>query len=286
MCFDCFYSLFHSRLTRALSAPAAVRKIAHPGFRAGGLLLIFGLLSGCALNQNKQTLTAIENLDTRLQTRLQALENHNQAQAEQLKALHQQLRQSDKALAQLKNDQNRLLSLAQQQQQQQTSEPNNLTTQAESQQDKVVLGSREWVWLDAPQENFRARVDSGATTSSMHATDLVFFERNGDEWVRFNLSVDDGATEESNRRMIEAPIVRWVRIIQASSDEAERRPVIEAWMQVGNLREKAEFTLANRENMSYPILLGREFFKDIALIDVGRAYIQPKHKPNPPTSAP
>lgn len=234
-------------------------------------------LSGCVINSQKETLEAIQQLDASLQQRLETLEQHNQAQSEQLTRLQKQLRQNDKALTDLKASHARLLTLVEKKQK--TAPAQTLSSDNPHSRGKVVLGSKEWVWLDAAQDNFKARVDSGAATSSMHATDPVLFERNGDQWVRFRLEIGDEADEKDDQRIIEAPIVRWVRILQASSEKPERRPVIEAWIQVGGLREKAEFTLANRENMTFPILLGREFFKDVALIDVGKAYIHPKQQP-------
>ncbi|OOV88018.1 ATP-dependent zinc protease family protein [Oceanospirillum linum] len=270
------------------------------------LLSVF-TLAGCALDSDKPMLQAIQSLDARLEQRINNLEEQNQTQSTQLDQLQQQLKQGDQAISQLKANQTKLLALVEEKNKdlpRQPETPDTDTDQSSNSPDKVVLGSKEWVWLDAAQANFKARIDSGATTSSIHAADPVFFERNGEEWVRFNLLADeskeslpvDQSTEsppvdepteslpedkakESKGKQIEAPVVRWVRIIQASAKTPERRPVIQAWVQVGGLRERAEFTLADRSKMTFQILLGREFFKDIALIDVGKSYIHPKQKP-------
>ena len=61
-------------------------------------------------------------------------------------------------------------------------------------------------------------------------------------------------------------------------DQAERRAVIELWVKVGKIHEKAQFTLADRSQMSHPVLLGREFIKDIALVDVSKKYVQTEVK--------
>ena len=103
--------------------------------------------------------------------------------------------------------------------------------------------------------------------------DLQVFERDGKEWVRFNLDhISDG--NDKNTEIVEAPVVRWVKIRQSTTEQAERRPVIEAWVNLGQLHEKTQFTLADRSHMTYPVLLGRDFFKDIALVDVGKKYVQ------------
>ena len=143
--------------------------------------------------------------------------------------------------------------------------------------DKVVVGSTEWIYLTPPGHHYQARIDSGATTSSVSAQQITRFERNGKPWVRFRLQHDD----ESTPIEIEAPLVRNVRIRQASADGVDRRPVVSMTVNLGaRLQQDAEFTLTDRSQMTYPILLGREFLRDITLIDVGRQNIQPKFKPD------
>lgn len=142
--------------------------------------------------------------------------------------------------------------------------------------DKIILGEKEWVWLDAASENFHARVDTGATTSSLNARHIEEFERDGENWVRFDLIYEQD--KEIKEKKLEAPLVRFVRIRQSSSDKLERRPVISLRIRIGDLHEKAQFTLADRSHMQFPILLGREFFKDIVIVDVSRSYIYPPHE--------
>lgn len=137
---------------------------------------------------------------------------------------------------------------------------------------KMVVGSVEWIYLTPPGHHYQARVDSGATTSSLSAFNIVRFERNGKKWVKFELQEDDSAEVAE----VEAPLVRNVLIRQASSDEVERRPVVSLTVNLGSLQQDAEFTLTDRSQMTYPMLLGREFLQDVALIDVGRKLIQPK----------
>ena len=137
---------------------------------------------------------------------------------------------------------------------------------------KLLLGEAEWLWLEKADQAFQARIDTGADTSSISAGDITSFERNGKDWVRFFMShqgMDD-------RIQIEAPLVRYVRVRQASSDGLDRRPVVRLSVRVGDQNEKTEFTLTDRSNMSFPVLLGRDFLKDIAVVDVARKYIQAK----------
>lgn len=142
--------------------------------------------------------------------------------------------------------------------------------------DKMILGRTEWLWIEAINRTFRARVDSGATTSSLSARDIVEFERDGKRWVRFNVMPDDDVDDSYQ---VEAPLVRVARIRQASSAEPDRRLVVELTVKIGEFTDNAEFTLTDRSAMTYPILLGREFLRDIALIDVAKSYNQPKPEP-------
>jgi len=137
---------------------------------------------------------------------------------------------------------------------------------------KLLLGETEWLWLDEADHAFQARIDTGAATSSISAADITIFERDGEDWARFFMSHQD----TDDRIRIEAPLVRHVRIKQASADSSDRRPVVLLSVRVGELNEKAQFTLADRSNMAFPVLLGRDFLKDIAVVDVARTYIHPK----------
>ena len=75
---------------------------------------------------------------------------------------------------------------------------------------------------------------------------------------------------------MEAPFVRYVTIRQASAKTTDDRPVVRMTMQLGSLTEKAEFSLRDRSDMNFPLLLGREFIKDVAVVDVARQFVQPK----------
>ncbi|MDG2555582.1 ATP-dependent zinc protease, partial [Vibrio parahaemolyticus] len=135
----------------------------------------------------------------------------------------------------------------------------------------IVLGSIEKVTVESIKQTFDARIDTGAATSSLNAVDIEEFERNGKKWVRFHLA-DTSKSEEEKSTWIEAPVIRYVKIRQVTSEELERRAVVELWVRVGKIHEKAQFTLADRSHMNHPILLGREFMRDIALVDVSRTY--------------
>ncbi len=110
------------------------------------------------------------------------------------------------------------------------------------------MGSVEKVKLDVLKQTFDARVDTGAATSSLNAGDIQAFERDGKQWVKFHLVNDK--VKEQEKRWIEAPVLRYVKIRQSTSDEMERRAVVELWIRVGKIHEKAQFTLADRSQMT------------------------------------
>ncbi|WP_070967617.1 ATP-dependent zinc protease family protein [Vibrio sonorensis] len=226
------------------------------------------LLSGCAINgsnqYHQQTLTAINNAQTATENRISNLELAISTQADYIESLENGLLTLQMSIDKIahssktSNSSTKTSYLA---------KPKTNTAIS----DTVVLGEIEKVSIDSINQTFDARVDTGAATSSLNAIDIEHFERNGKKWVRFHLS--DGASTSDDSNWIEAPIVRFVKIRQSTNDEGERRAVVELWVKVGSIHEKAQFTLADRSQMSHPVLLGREFIRDIAVVDVSRKYI-------------
>lgn len=139
---------------------------------------------------------------------------------------------------------------------------------------KVVLGQTEWVYVSAVKRNFKARVDTGATTASISATNIERFERDGEKWVRFNLESDKNTVP----KIIEARIVRFVSIIQANDpEEKDSRLVVSLHVRIGGVVGETEFTLTDRTHMEYAVLIGRTFLQDVAVVDVSKEYIHPKY---------
>lgn len=149
--------------------------------------------------------------------------------------------------------------------------------------DKMVVGRNEWVWFDLLGRNLKARIDTGALSSSLSATDIQPFERDGRNWLRFRVP-DEEHPEGGD--VYEAPLVRNVRIRQASADDLDRRPVVKLRVRMGEHVDEAEFNLSNRENMLYPVLLGRNFLRDIMVVDVAEKFTQGLYQPASTEAAP
>ncbi|CAM3037655.1 ATP-dependent zinc protease [Vibrio rarus] len=136
---------------------------------------------------------------------------------------------------------------------------------------KLILGEQEWVYFPEFKATAKARVDSGATTSSLSAVEVKEFERDGKQWVKFKPAQKGKVGKE-----ISLPVVRFAKVKQSSSDAPDKRPVVAVWIQVSDLKEKTEFTLVDRSHLDFPVLLGRSFVRDVAIVDVSRKFIQPK----------
>ena len=136
---------------------------------------------------------------------------------------------------------------------------------------KMLVGRRESVWLEDFQLSLPARVDTGAETASLDARNIELFERDSDDWVRFDIVHPESGEAIS----LERALVRKARIVQASSEQAERRPVIRLGIVVGSVRQQAEFTLSNRSHLDYQVLIGRNILSDVMIVDVSQTNIAP-----------
>ena len=136
-----------------------------------------------------------------------------------------------------------------------------------------VVGELEYIWLDPPGITLEARVDTGASRSSLSASEPVEFERDGDKWVRFTIGM------EEEPFTIELPVVKYVKVVQQADPEGTRRPVISLQVRIGDLADTFEFTLADRSHLQNPVILGRDFLTDIAIVDVSKRFLHPRLEP-------
>ncbi len=130
-----------------------------------------------------------------------------------------------------------------------------------------IYGWREMVLLEDIKEPLRAKLDTGALTSSVHAEEKELFERDGKKWVRFIMT--DPTVEKPVRRKIEAPLVRIAQIKEPGGDPVARE-VVKLSFQIGDRKMRGDFSLNNRSNMLAPVLLGRSIIKDLGWVDSSR----------------
>ena len=135
---------------------------------------------------------------------------------------------------------------------------------------RPAIGWREWVSL--PELGgvwIKAKVDTGARTSALHAFDLEEFDRDGTRWVRFGVH----PVQRSARGAVicESPLVDR-RSVRSSSGAAQDRPVIVTDIVLAGQRWPVEVTLTRRDEMGFRMLLGRQAVRGHVVVDPGASY--------------
>jgi len=133
-----------------------------------------------------------------------------------------------------------------------------------------AVGWRELVALpELGLATVPAKIDTGARTSSLHATVLDRFERDGRSYVRF--AVDFG--RQHVRQVCEAIQVD-KRGITSSNGETQMRLIVKTPMRIGAVEFRAEISLADRSDMQFPLLIGRTALRRRFVVDSGSSWLQ------------
>ena len=150
--------------------------------------------------------------------------------------------------------------------------------------DLPVIGWREWVKLpDLGVGRIKVKVDTGARSSALHAFDVEEFTKDGETWVRFKIHPD----QRNSKRTVnaEAKILDY-RLVKNTGGKSTKRPVIITNVSLLGITWPVELTLANRDEMGFRMLLGREAIRRRLLVDPGGSYYggKPKRKKKPAKS--
>ena len=136
---------------------------------------------------------------------------------------------------------------------------------------RTVIGWREWVELpELCASPVKAKVDTGARTSALHALDLEIRQTGGGRIATFTLHPMQRTAEGAVR--VECPILGFRRV-RSSNGRVETRPWIVTPLRAGGVEWPIEITLAARDEMGFRMLLGRAALRRRFLVDAGRSFL-------------
>jgi hypothetical protein len=135
----------------------------------------------------------------------------------------------------------------------------------------LIVGWREWLVLpELGIDSIKAKVDTGARTSALHAFDIEIVRKGEERWVKFKVH----PWQRDIHRVVEtrAPLIEQ-RLVRNSSGLEERRPVVGTVVEIMGHRWPIELTLTRRDVMGFRMLLGREAVRGYALVDPGGSFL-------------
>jgi len=141
----------------------------------------------------------------------------------------------------------------------------------ERRHDRPVVGWREWVALpDWGVPAIKAKIDTGARTSALHAFDIETTERRGVIWARF--VVHPWQESRADEVVVEAPLLER-RAVRSSSGTARMRPVVLTTVRLAGHDVPIEVTLTRRDEMGFRMLIGRQALRRRFVVDPARSYL-------------
>jgi len=150
------------------------------------------------------------------------------------------------------------------------------TSGARADDGRIVVGWREWVALpEFGAIEIKAKLDTGARTSALHAFDIIELTIDDADWLQF--SVHPFQRDDLQATLCLARLVdqRWVT---NSGGHRERRYVIETTLRIGQREWPIELTLANRDQMGFRLLIGRTAMHHRLIVDPSRSYCASKRR--------
>lgn len=144
--------------------------------------------------------------------------------------------------------------------------------------EKMIVGWREELSLPGLGiERIKAKIDTGARTSCLHAFKVEIFTKEGAQWVRFWIHPMQKNDQLVN--VCEAEVID-ERVVRDSGDHEEKRYVIRSELSFGGQIWPIEITLTNRENMAFRMLLGRTAMHHRVMVDPTKSFLIPFEEPS------
>lgn len=138
--------------------------------------------------------------------------------------------------------------------------------------DLISIGWREWISLpELNIDNIKAKIDTGARTSAIHAFQLKPFKQNNTHKIRFSIHPLQQNNEKIMTCIADISDIRWVT---DSGGHREKRYVIHTLMKLGKLKTQIEITLTNRDTMKFRMLLGRRALINHFIVNPANSYMQ------------
>lgn len=135
---------------------------------------------------------------------------------------------------------------------------------------RVLAGWREWVALPGVDVRWiKAKLDTGARSSAIHAFDLRSFDRDGHDWVRFTIHPWQRSAQDAVE--VELPVLD-TRQVRSSNGAVEERYAVELEVTLVGRALRTPVTLSNRDEMGFRMLIGREALAQGFLVDSAHSY--------------
>lgn len=138
---------------------------------------------------------------------------------------------------------------------------------AKAEKPRVVIGRIEFVVVRDVNLRLKARIDTGAGVSSIHAKILEIKKTPDGERVKFQITDAQGVA-----KTLERDVVGWSQIKVMGTDQKNRRPIVELRICLGGKKLKGRVNLNDRSAYLYPVLIGRN------LLNTGKFLVDPSEK--------
>jgi ribosomal protein S6--L-glutamate ligase len=133
--------------------------------------------------------------------------------------------------------------------------------------EKILIGRIEWVSLPELKLKHKARIDTGAKTTSLHAVNIEEVEQRGELFVKFQTVSSDGKVVQVVRK------VDTTQKVSNTSGYVTKRYVIKEKIKIGNIEREINVNLNDRSKMEYKFLIGRNLLLGRFIVDVARSHV-------------